>query len=81
MLRDMPWRVLALVAVTLLVGATFCVLDADDGTAPDLCSLVLLPVAGLVLGAPRPLVGRVVPIPIRIHPGDPPDRPFPPPRS
>ena len=81
MLRDMPGRVLVLVAVTLLVGATLCLFDADAGTGLDLCGVMLLVVAGLVLGAPHPLVGRLVLVPMRIHPGAPLDRPFPPPRS
>ena len=80
MLRDMPRRVLVLVTVTLLVGASFCLFDAEHGTALDLCSLVLLAVASLVLGAPGPLVGRVVAVPIEIDPGALLDRPFPPPR-
>ena len=78
--KGMPGRVLVLVAVTLLVGASLCILDAD-GIGLDLCSVVLLPVAGLVLGAPRPLVGRLVPVQIPMHPGAPLDRPVPPPRA
>ena len=81
MRRGMPGRIVVLVAVALLAGASFCVFDADDGTGLDLCSVVLLPVAGLVLGAPQPLVGRLVPVQIPMHPGDPPDCPVPPPRA
>jgi hypothetical protein len=78
--RGMPGRILVLVAVTLLAGASFCAFDAD-GTGLDLCSVVLLPVAGLLLGAPQPLVGRLVPVRIPMHPGAPLERPVPPPRA
>lgn len=74
-------RILVLVAVTLVVGVSLCILDADDGTGVDLCSVVLLPVAGLVLGAPQPLIGRLVPVQIPNHPGASLDRPVPPPRA
>jgi hypothetical protein len=74
-------RILVLVAVALLAGASFCVFDADDGTGLDLCGVMLLPVAGLVLGAPQPLVGRLVPVQISMHPGAPLERPVPPPRA
>jgi hypothetical protein len=77
----MPGRILVLVAVTLLVGASLCILDADDGTGLDLCSVLLLPVPGLVLGAPRSLVGRLVPVEVPVHAGAPLDRPVPPPRA
>lgn len=79
--RSMPGRILVLVAVTLLAGASLCVFDADDGTGLDLCTVVLLPVAGLVLGAPQPLVGRLVPVQIPMHSGAPLERPVPPPRA
>jgi hypothetical protein len=78
---DIPGRILVLAAVMLLVGASLCVLDADDGTGVDLCHLVLLPVAGLGLGAPQLLVGRLVPVEIPIHPGAALDHPVPPPRA
>ncbi len=79
--RGLAGRILVLVAVTLLAGVSLCVLDTDDGMGLDLCSLVLLPGAGLLFGAPQPLVGRLVPVRIPMHPGDPPDRPVPPPRT
>jgi hypothetical protein len=79
--RGMPSRILVLVAVTLLAVASFCVFDADDGAGLELCSLVLLPVPGLVLGVPQPLVGRLVPVQIPIHPGAPLECPVPPPRA
>jgi hypothetical protein len=78
---DIPGRVLVLAAVTLLVGASLCILDAEDGSGVDLCNLVLLPVAGLGLGAPQPLVGRLGPVEIPVHPGAALDRPVPPPRA
>ena len=81
MLRNMSRRVLVLVAVGLLVGATLCLFDADHETQLDLCNLLLLPVAGLVLGTPACLVGRVAPVPIRTDPSVRPDPTFPPPRS
>jgi hypothetical protein len=74
-------RVVALVAVTLVIGATLCVFDADDATGPDLCGLLLLPVVGLAVMDPRLLVGRLVPVLIPIHLADPLDRPVPPPRA
>jgi hypothetical protein len=80
MRRGIRGRILVLAAVTLLAGASLCILDADDGTGMDLCHVVLLATAGVVLGAPRPLVGRVVPVVIPIHAGGPLDRPFRPPR-
>jgi hypothetical protein len=43
--------------------------------------VMLLPVAGLVLGAPQPRVGRLVPVQISMHPGAPLERPVPPPRA
>ena len=79
--RRMPCRILVLAAVTLLVGASLCILDADGGTGLDLCSVLLLPVAGLVLGAPRSLVGRLTPVQVPVHPGAPLDCPVPPPRA
>jgi hypothetical protein len=79
--RDMPGRILVLVAVALLAGASLCVFDADEGIGLDLCSMVLLPVAGLVLGAPRPLVGRLAPVEIPMHLGASLERPVPPPRA
>jgi len=81
MRRGMPGRIVVLVAVALLAGAGFCVFDADDGTGLDLCSVVLLPVAVLVLGAPQPLVGRLVPVQIPARPANPLERPDPPPRA
>ena len=77
----MPGRVLVLVAVALLAGASLCVLDADDGTGLDLCGVVLLPVAVLVLGAPQALVGRLVPVQIPVRLAAPLERPVPPPRA
>jgi hypothetical protein len=76
-----PGRVLVLIAVALLAGASLCVFDADNGTGVDLCGVVLLPVAVLVLGAPQPLVGRMVPVQIPMHPGASPEHPVPPPRA
>jgi hypothetical protein len=72
---------LVLVAVTMVVAGSLCILDADDGTGVDLCNVVLLPVVGLVLGAPQLLVGRLAPIDIPIHLGAALDRPVPPPRA
>ena len=77
--RSVLGRILALAAVMLLVGISLCILD--DGTGVDLCSVVLLPVAGLALGAVPPLVGRLVPVQVPIHPGAPLERPVPPPRA
>ena len=79
--RGMPGRILVLVAVALLAGASLCVFDADHWTGLDLCSVVLLPVAGLVLGAHQPFVGRLVLVQVPVHPGDPLERPVPPPRA
>jgi hypothetical protein len=79
--KGLPGRILVLAAVTLLAVASFCVFDADDGTGLDLCSMVLLPVAGLVLGAPRSLVGRLLPVQIPMHLGASLERPVPPPRA
>lgn len=81
MRRDLPVRILVLVAVALLMGASLCVFDADNGTGLDLCSVVLLPVAVLVLGAPQPLVGRIVPVLIPMPPGASLEHPVPPPRA
>ena len=81
MFKGRPGRVLVLVAVALLAGASLCVLDADDGTGPDLCGVVLLPVAVLALGAPQPLADRLVPLQIPTHPGALLERPVPPPRA
>lgn len=81
MLEHLPHRLLAVVAVVLLVGATFCLFDADHDARLDLCNLVLLPVAGLVLGAPTVLIGRVISIPIHIEPDTAAEPPLPPPRS
>jgi hypothetical protein len=80
-MRRVPYRVIALVAVILLVGATFCVFDGDHDARLDLCNLLLLPVAALVLGAPSPLVGRLVSVPIQIEPATLAEPPSPPPRS
>jgi hypothetical protein len=77
----MPGRILVLVAVALLAGASLCVFDADDGTGLDLCGVVLLPVTGLALGAPQPLVGRLVPVQIPGRPANPLEHPVPPPRA
>lgn len=79
--RGLPGRVLVLVAVALLAGASLCVFDADDGTGLDLCGVVLLPVSALVLGAPQPLVGRLVPVQIPVRPVALLECPVPPPRA
>ena len=79
--RGVPGRILVLVAVALLAGASLCVLDADDGTGLDLCGVALLPVAVLVLGAPQPLIGRLVPVRIPVRLAAPLERPVPPPRA
>ena len=79
--RGMRGRILVLVAVALLAGASLCIFDADDGTGLDLCGVMLLPVAVLVLGAPQPLVGRMVPVQIPMQPGTSPEHPVPPPRA
>ena len=76
-----PHRVIALVAVILLVGATSCLFDDDHGTRLDPCNLLLLPVAGLVLGAPSLLVGRMMPVLVNTAPAALAEPPFPPPRS
>ena len=73
-------RVVALAAVTLVIGAGLCVFDADDATGLDLCGLLLLPVVGLVVTDPR-LLGLLVPVLIPIHLAEPLDRPVPPPRA
>ena len=79
--RGMQGRMLVLVAVALLAGASLCIFDADDGTGLDLCGVVLLPVAAVVLGAPQPLVGRMVPVRIPMPPGASLEHPVPPPRA
>jgi hypothetical protein len=81
MMGRMPYRVVALVAVMLLVGATFCVFDDDHDARLDLCNLLLLPVASLALGAPSLLVSRMVSVPIQLESAAPPAPPLPPPRS
>jgi hypothetical protein len=81
MRTSMPGRILVLVALALLAGASLCVLDADEGTGLDLCSVMLLPVAGLFLGAPQPLVGRLAPVQILMPPGASLEHPVPPPRT
>jgi hypothetical protein len=81
MMGGTPHRLVALVAVILLVGATLCLFDDDHDARLELCNLMLLPVAGLVLGAPTLLVGRMVPVPIPLEPATPAEPPFPPPRS
>jgi hypothetical protein len=73
--------VVALVAAILLVGATFCVLDDDHDVRLDVCNLLMLPAAGLALGAPSLLVGRMVSVPIQLESAPPPAPPLPPPRS
>lgn len=80
MRRDRPGRIAVLVAVVLLVMASFCVFDGD-GTGLDLCSVMLLPVAVLVLGGPPPLLGRLVPVQIPARPANAPEHPIPPPRT
>ena len=80
MMGRAPYRVVALVAVILLVGVTFCVFDDDHDARLDLCNLLLLPVAGLALGAPT-LVSRLVSVPIQLESAAPPAPPLPPPRS
>ena len=80
-MSSVPHRVIALVAVILLLGATFCLFDGDHDARLDLCNLLLLPVLGLVLGAPSLLVGRMMPVPVKIAPAAPAEPPFPPPRS
>lgn len=80
-MRRVPYRVIALVAVILIVGATLCLFDGDHDARLDLCNLLLLPVAGVILGAPSPLVGRLVSVPIQLEPATPAEPPFPPPRS
>ena len=79
--RGMRGRILVLVAVALLAGASLCIFDADDGTGLDLCGVVLLPVAVLALGAPQPLVGRMVPVQIPMPHGASLEHPVPPPRA
>jgi hypothetical protein len=79
--RGIRGRILVLAAVTLLVGASLCILDDGGGTGLDLCSVMLLSAAGLVLGAPWSLVGRLGPVEVPGHPGAPLDRPVPPPRA
>ncbi|HSE94317.1 MAG TPA: hypothetical protein VLD61_00405 [Methylomirabilota bacterium] len=75
----MPGRLLVLAAAALLAGVSLCVFDAEDGV--DLCRVMLLPVAGLVLGVPQPLVGRLAPVQIPARPADPLEHPVPPPRA
>jgi hypothetical protein len=72
---------LVLVAVALLAGASLCIFDADDGTGLDLCGVVLLPIAVLILGAPQPLVSRMVPVEIPMPPSASLEHPVPPPRA
>ena len=79
--RGMLGRVLVLVAVALLAGASLCVFDADDGTGLDLCGVVLLPAATLVLGAPQALVRRLAPVEIPVRLAALLERPVPPPRA
>jgi hypothetical protein len=79
MVGRIPRRVVALVAVILLAGVTLCLFD--DDARLDLCNLLLLPVAGPVLGTPTLLVGRMVSVPIQLEPATPAEPPFPPPRS
>lgn len=81
MRRDRPGQIAVLVAVVLLVMVSFCVFDAGDGTGLDLCSVMLLPVAVLVLGGPPPLLGRLVPVQIPARPANAPEHPIPPPRT
>jgi hypothetical protein len=76
-----PLRVIALVAMILLAGATFCLFDDDHATRLDPCSLLLLPVAGLVLGAPSLLAGRMMPVLVNTAPAALVEPSFPPPRS
>lgn len=79
--RGMFDRILALAAVVLIVGVSLCIFDTDDGTGLDLCSVVLLPVAVLVLGAPQPLIGRLVPVQTPARPATSLEHPVPPPRA
>ena len=79
--RGRPGRVLVLIAVALLAGASLCVFDTDNGTGVDLCGVVLLPVAALALGAPQPLVGRLAPVEIPARLAALLERPVPPPRA
>ena len=81
MRRGIPGRIVVLVALALLVGAILCVFDADHGTGLDLCGVVLLPVAVLVLRAPQPLIDRLMPVQILARPANPLERPVPPPRA
>jgi hypothetical protein len=81
MSRGMFGRILALAAVVLLAGVSLCVFDTDNRPGLDLCSIVLLPVAVLGLGAPQPLVGRLVPVQIPTRPANSLERPVPPPRA
>src|SRR5262245_43199949 len=76
-----PHRLVALVTLVLLVGATFCLFDGDHDARLDLCNLLLLPVAALALAAPSLLVGRMMPISIPLEPAAAGGPPFPPPRS
>ena len=81
----MPNRILhgvvASVTVILVVAAMLCLFDDDHDARPDLCNLLLLPLAGLVVGAPSLRGARLVSVPIQIEPAAPPEPPSPPPRS
>jgi len=81
MRMDLPVRIVVLVAVALLMGASLGVFDADDGTGLDLCGAALLPVGVLVLRAPQPLVGRLAPVQTPAHAATPLEHPVPPPRA
>jgi hypothetical protein len=81
MRKGLPGRILVLVVVALLAGASLCVFDADDGTGLDLCSMALLPVAILLLGAPQVLVGRLMPVQIPARAATSLEHPVPPPRA
>ncbi len=79
--RGLFGRILAVAAVVLLAAVSLCVFDTDNGTGLDLCSVVLLPVAVLVLGAPQPLIGRLVPVQTPARPANSLEHPVPPPRA
>ena len=80
MRSGLPVRLLGLVAVALLIGASLCAFDTDKGTGLDLCGVALLPVGALVLGAPQP-IGRLVPLQTPDHPATSLEHPVPPPRA